>query len=221
MSAKNEKSGKAGAAVAPVNTVVQDKIEVAHSAMVVKVGKEIIAQTGKLAEKYWELITYIRKNSVAPKLVSFELTKLGFKRSRVSEVNRVANAANDVYKNYEAKMIGLDKALEMARMSMDGSKAELTPAARQLVVGGVVTEGEAEAEMQALENEAPSGGGKKKETKSVANRLKAIALDLAMMAGVNSKDKLPLEWHFECATVPGGWLSVRVCAAVSGEVKKD
>lgn len=222
MSAKKNESVRTGAADAVAGlaaATVQTKVEVAHSAMLVKVGKEIITAIGKVTEKYWELITYVRKNSVGPKLVSYELGKLGFKRSRISEVKRVAYSADDVFKNYEAKLIGFDKALELARLG-DGGTAELTPAGRQLVTGGTVSEDEAEAELKSVEAAGDGGSKKKSKAKSMAIKLKSQAQGLGMMAAVNWKDKLPLEWRFECSTVPGGWVVVRVSAGTSGEVVK-
>jgi len=100
------------------------------------------------------LCKFIRANAIAPKLVSEQLGSLGFNRVRVSEVNRVANAPDDVWSEYEAKAIGFRNALDLVR---NGKPTELV---------GILADGSlgreaiaAEAESASGESEGDSGTG--------------------------------------------------------------
>jgi len=86
-----------------------------HAKAIRKVADEIIKATVKTGRLYFDLCMYIRKNQISPKLVSFELSELGFNRVRISEINRVAQAADDVWNEFEAQTIGFRKTLEMTR----------------------------------------------------------------------------------------------------------
>lgn len=145
---------------------VQTKLEVAHATMVEKLGCDIIRKTGELGGLYLQLCTYIRKNKVAPKLVSITLTKQGFKRSRISEINRVAQASEKLFKDYEAKLIGFDKCLEFSRI--ENGKPVPTDAAKLLVENGALTQDEGDAVIDEENAPAPA-----KKTTSAAMRMKA------------------------------------------------
>jgi len=192
--------------IAPtVAAIHETKQEVKQIDTITEIGREIIVGMGKVAEKYRELVVYIRENKVAPKTVSGALLKLGFKRSRVSEVNRVANASDALFSQYEAKLIGLDKALEIARMEGEKGSSEVrsTEAAALLTEGGVITDREVESEVKLVEETSTKKGGTKKKGKSVQNRAKSLARDLALLLGVTaSKSSLPWE-YFEPIAMPG------------------
>jgi len=96
-------------------------------------GEAIIKKTGEVAGLYLSLCLTIRENSIAPATVSVTLKALGFAKSRVAEINRVANAPEDVFTNYQARAIGFNKALEFARVDKDG--VHETPAAKLLAAG--------------------------------------------------------------------------------------
>jgi len=132
--------------------------QVKHSDFVKGLGQDIIRKTGEIGGLYLKLIIGIRTNKIAPKLVSFELGALGFRRSRVSEINRVANASDKLFSEFEARVIGFDKALELARAEK-GKPASPTPAATLLLGSGDVDSEDVErAEKEA---EAPSTPSKK------------------------------------------------------------
>jgi len=95
-----------------------------HSTAIKSMGREIITDTVKVGEKYFKLCKYIRDNMVAPKLVSFELTELGFHRVTVSKINKVANSSDDLWSDFAAKTIGFNKVLELARGEVPGSLAK-------------------------------------------------------------------------------------------------
>ena len=118
--------------------VVQSGVEAAQAVEVRRLGTEVIKATGAVAVKYHALVMFIRNNSVSPKLAAFELTSLGFKRSRVSEVNRIAHAKDEVFKEYAAKQIGFDRALELARSETKGGAMKATPAAQNLLGMGAL-----------------------------------------------------------------------------------
>jgi len=105
-------------------------------------GAEIVRDTLDIAKKYVGLCEYIRTNSIAPKLVAFELGQLGFHRVRVSEINRVANSKDEVWNSFLAASIGFKKALQLTRGTVENVEKEL---------GENMSEGEAEAAMKYAE----------------------------------------------------------------------
>lgn len=101
--------------VVPRETEVQNALAVEQATKITELGKDIIVATGELAGKYLALCMYIRQHKVPEPLVRVNLGQLGFKKSRVSEVLRVASASDKVFRPFEAKMIGFGRALEFAR----------------------------------------------------------------------------------------------------------
>lgn len=120
---KADKTAKLdSAALAKHNALLDEKqatqaLEVRHSAHLQKLGHEILVQVAKTGEKYLDLCKYIRENMVAPKLVSHELSQLGFHRNVISKINKVANASNDVWNEYAARLIGFNKVVEIGAAS--------------------------------------------------------------------------------------------------------
>lgn len=104
--------------------LASDKLVVQHSAKIRFYAAEIIKKTCETGQVYLDLCNYIRDNLVAPKLVSFELGEMGFNRQVVSRINKVANAADDVYSQFAARLIGFNKTLELARGPVVESLAE-------------------------------------------------------------------------------------------------
>lgn len=100
------------------------KLENQHDAKVRSYCQKIIEQTTKTGQVYMDLCLYIRQNMVAPKLVSFVMTDMGFNRQVVSRVNKVANAADDVFSAFQARTIGFNKALDLAREPVAKSLAD-------------------------------------------------------------------------------------------------
>lgn len=138
--------------------------------------RDIINATGELAGKYLALCLYIRAEKVSPKIVAAELLGAGFKKSRVSEINRVANTSAELFSTYEAKQIGFDKTLALARAEGPSKKAVLTPAANQLVGAKLFTTEElAQAEV------VPEQGAKAK-VKPPGQRMKAHAKAICLLA---------------------------------------
>lgn len=176
-----------------VKTEVQDKATQAHIQMVHKIGVEIIQSTGQLAGKYLELCLYIRRNKVGPKLVSQEMTKLGFKRSRVSEVNRVANSSDKLFSEYQAKLIGFDKCLEMARIEIaaDGKETKaLTEGAKLLSESGSLTGKDLEsATAESTSREGTHSGP------TTFEKVEKAMMVILEHAHLLRKNKLPMERH--------------------------
>jgi len=115
----------------PVKVEIQNA---EHAQIILRDGTAIIEASAKAAEKYYDLIMDIRKFKIEPSLVRVELGKLGFKKSRISELNRICAAPEKVFRDYEAKLVGFDRALELARI-IDG-KAAPTAAAALLIEKG-------------------------------------------------------------------------------------
>lgn len=93
----------------------QGLVLVEQASKIRALGTEIIRETVKVGESYLELCAYIRKHQIASKMVSFELGELGFHRSRISEITKVAYAADDVWNEFAARTIGFRRTLELER----------------------------------------------------------------------------------------------------------
>lgn len=157
---------------------VQTKIQVAQEKWVLDKGKAILHKIGETAELYYDLVMGIRQQKIAPKLVSDSLSKLGFNRVRVSEINRVANASDKLFKDYEARLLGFNKVLDLARSEKKGEPKLLTDAASLLHKEGVLTEEDLEEAVRPDESSAASvgaGGRKRNALKEGAKKLIALA----------------------------------------------
>jgi len=127
-----------------VSVEYQSKLQAVNQDMVYKLGEDIVRATGDLAGKYLTLCLYIREHKLGPKEVSVPLAKLGFKRSRISEINKVAGASDALFENYQGKLLGFNKVLNMARMESPTALPTATPAARLLTEGGQLSSDEAD-----------------------------------------------------------------------------
>jgi len=149
----------------------------------VKLGFDIMQGHAKLGQQYVDLVLVFRKNSVNPKQVSNILGALGFKRSRISEINRVVSAAPTVFKQLEAREIGFRDALETAR---GGAPLDVLQ----------LTEGEAEdLEAGNLPGSAVNQSGVTKR-KSLAVKIVRGLKPVAMACGKDAKKlKFPLVYN--------------------------
>jgi len=139
-----------------VKVEYQTPTEVLQAAGVAERGKAIIASVGEVGRKYLDLCQYIRDHSIAPKLVSNELGKLGFKRSRIAELNKVAGASDELWDAFQARRIGFKDTLELARKAAEGVGMVATEAAKLLVDKGAIGQEDVDAEASA----PPSGKGR-------------------------------------------------------------
>jgi len=157
------KTQKAVATVAGKPAEVLTKEQVAQEARLIELGKEIVVAAGDLAGKYLSLVLFIRANKVGPKIVAARLGELGFNRQRVSEINRVANTADDLFQQYQAKLIGFKGVLELAR-NVDKKGSQLTPAGSLLIEEGTLEEGDERAMLKGAEPTNKGGGPRAKKT---------------------------------------------------------
>lgn len=167
-------------ATADAAALVIEAANKAESAQIDKLrelGKAIIVGMGEVAEKYLTLVMFIRNNKVAPKLVSVQLAKLGFKRSRVAELNRIAQASDKVFKQYEAKLIGFRGALDLARAEK-GKQPALTEAGSLLLEEGKFED----TEQRAMLKTGEPAGDHKKQQKTLAVRMNDAANFILMNA---------------------------------------
>lgn len=151
----------------------------------IAVAKATIA-TGLL---WLELCKYIRANALAPKVVSRELGALGFHKTRISEVNRVANAADEVWNEYEARGLGFRHALELVRNGKPTPILELAFDEKErggyLPSGEVTAPGEGSGESQ-TDGNTPSKDQEAIDSESLARAVKT-ALQKAAALGVKSR----------------------------------
>lgn len=109
-----------------------------QAAVIRKFGMEIVQGVIVVGHKYCELCYYIRANKVPPTLVAFELGRLGFKRQRISEINRVAQAPDEVFAAFQAHYIGFYKCLDLVvGDSRDGWRE--SEAAKVMVAAGILS----------------------------------------------------------------------------------
>jgi hypothetical protein len=99
--------------------------------VVTEIGEKIIQKTGEVGTLYRSLVQYLRTAQVAPRFVTHWLTEQGFHKVRVSEINRVAQAPDDVYTDFMAKSLSFKDALTLARLGTAG-EAVATPALQAL-----------------------------------------------------------------------------------------
>jgi len=104
----------------------QKGVEVTHARKLDKLADEVIKSLAAAGEKYLSLCTYIRKNEVAPKLVSFQLAAKGFSRATISKINSVANADEKEWNQYAARTIGFNKVLALTSGSVQKALADET-----------------------------------------------------------------------------------------------
>jgi len=76
---------------------------------------EIVNDTVTVADKYRQLVEYARKEQVLGGELRTPLAAAGFSASRVSEILRVAALPDKVYNEYAGKLIGMKRALSLAR----------------------------------------------------------------------------------------------------------
>jgi hypothetical protein len=113
-----------------------DKTE--QAAQIRLIGKQIIEGAIIVGHKYLQLCLYIRANKISPKLVAFELARLGFKSQRIAEINRVAQAPEKLLTAFEAHYIGFHRCLALAMG--DGRQGwRETEAGRILVSSGILS----------------------------------------------------------------------------------
>lgn len=163
-----QSASKSNKALATIT--VQTGIEAKHLEKIKEYGLQIVSKTGELAGLYLTLCTYIRQNKVDSKLVSYELSQVGFRKQRITEINRVATSPNDVWQQYEARALGFDKTLALARVSPPGEHPVLTPAGQQLLADGAVTKRDANAALLEVKRKTNGNGHKKQSSRKTAQR---------------------------------------------------
>jgi len=155
--------------------------EKAQKVAIQEIGAAIVRGTVEVAVKYRELVGYIREHTVAPKLVTAWLTPLGFARSRISEIKKVADAPDKVYSAFIASEIGFKNALQLTRDAIE-VVATVTDGDANTPAMMEIAEGQHQAEVEAEEKADATPKDKKVQNvlalKSAAH--KAIRTVIAM-----------------------------------------
>lgn len=125
---REEREGKKKVALVksvagPVEVVTKQEMEFKRLA------QEIVEGTVSLGGRYLALCDFIRANQVSPKDSTKWLLDLGFHKAKASEINRVAQAPDEVYSQLQARTLGWRGVLQLAR----GNVTEMKQAAS---VGG-------------------------------------------------------------------------------------
>jgi len=87
----------------------------AHIEFLADIGAKIVLGSAAVGEMYFQAAEYMRKHSLAKELVFDTWKELGFVKTRISEIYRIANSPNDIWREYEAKRLGFKQALNLTR----------------------------------------------------------------------------------------------------------
>lgn len=104
-----------------------------HAMHIRTLGVQIIRETAQTSLLYIELCSYIRSHQLPRKLVAFELNNLGFAKSRISEINAVANSPDAVWAQYTNKAIGFKHTLALTREHLKPLTPHLEDRQAQLI----------------------------------------------------------------------------------------
>jgi len=166
------------------------KEEAVQADTIVKFCKSLIQSAKKQAQVYYDLVTYIRENKVAPRLVSAKMVEMGFNKVRASEVNRVANAPEALYNQFAARALGFKNVLQLVRGS-DATTAKVTPAGQEILGSDATGATALEAEAQ-VEETMTAGGTRSgvREAKSDVEKLVEAAAKVLALIEAQAK-RLP------------------------------
>lgn len=149
---KKTETKSASVAVLPTAKDATNKLEQKHSKAIRGCCQVIIDKVVETGRLYLDLCLYIRKNMVSPKLVSTEMSAMGFNRQVISRVNKVANASDELFSQFQARTIGFNKVLELSRGS------DVVAGSLAAEMGSDVTDVKAQiAEMEKDETSSSSG----------------------------------------------------------------
>jgi len=143
MSTKQQTAGQLAEANAKL--ALQDE----QSKKLQLLGLEAIKAVVAVADRYFALITFIREQKVDKKLATHSLTTVGFEKSIVSKLLKIAHAPDDVFDLYAARTVGFNKVLKLTRDAEKIIKG-LKPGETKLLeaIDETVTEAEREAEAE-------------------------------------------------------------------------
>lgn len=162
--------------LAAMQVALAKEVQEKQAKEIADIGKDIIQSTLQVAEKYLKLAQKIRTEQIPDGIVRETLLKLGFAKTRVSEVLRVAKAAPEVWNELEARKVGFRGALDMAR----GKDGEQKEAVLELAAATGQTPDDVEAKLGvAPEQAAPEGTAATKEETvkdKIAARMNSISM---------------------------------------------
>lgn len=168
--------------------MAESEKEAKQKAQVVSYCHEIISGTAKVGQYYLALCKFIREQALMPKQVTAWLSEQGFHKARISEINKVANSADDVWNEYAASTIGFRKTLELTRGNVVDVVAEVSEVDRSEVASSMQELSDAECKGAGGEG----GGGETGKSEGETNvrkieRLCAQILKLAAIEKLRSK----------------------------------
>lgn len=177
--------------------------------------QEIVDDTLKVGQKWFNLCKYIRGHKIDPKQTTKWLLDLGFHKSKASEVNRVAQSSDEVFSQYEARLIGWRGVLQLSRGNIAELKqadavtsdAELAEALNEVEAELELAEKEASAETELSDEE-------KAEAKKSAARSNFIKMGNKILA-------LAEKYTFKNRKWKNGAYVLELRKAKSGETQGD
>jgi len=140
----------------------EQKVQVITGAQVAKLhalGRDVLTAVIGVGEKYLTLCKFIRDNQIAAKKARYELGEVGFHRSVISKINRVAYAGDAEWKAFEGRLIGFNKVLDLTRAPARKLLAEATGTGEKEIIREAREAGAYDAEGTAT---AAAGTGEEK-----------------------------------------------------------
>jgi hypothetical protein len=131
-----------------------------------EIADEMLTIRAQFGEKYLELCKWVRTKALGPAVVREVLAAKGFAKSRISEINRISQCPDEMWKEFEARRIGRETVLLLER-GADQSPEVLPPdmeGAGEDKGDGEVSGGEGEGQgekTQAEKDEAKKNGMKR------------------------------------------------------------
>lgn len=159
--------------------------------LLAKCGIECIKAEVEKGEKYLTLCEHIRKAQIGPKAVSSVLRELGFRKQRITEINKVSQLNNEMWSALKARTIGFREALEISR-----------GVALPMLENPETTIEELKATQQEEQDEAASGKAQLK-TEEEKKTAKIFAAAVAAKRLLNVAEAL--NWRSKTYNTGNGW----------------
>jgi len=170
--------------------VTAEEVRAEHVKTVAGFGAEIVLSHIKTSDIYYKMCLYIRTEKVSEASVRDALEPFDFVKQRITEINRVANASDALWSEFEARRLSFRRTLDLTRgtvtLLLENQRPELT---EQFPEGG--------------EEQAPASGADAEPQEKYHRNLDKEAMESAAMKICKLSEKLNLRaktWQAE-----NGW----------------
>jgi len=113
-----------------MTVVTAEQVRAEHVRTVADFGAAIVLAHIKTSDIYYKMCLYIRTEKVSEDAVRDALEPLDFIKQRITEINRVANASDALWSEFEARRLSFRRTLELSRgtvqLLLENQRPELT-----------------------------------------------------------------------------------------------